>query len=71
MKVIVEREIDLEWLIQQLDDRSKMNPVGMNGYEVTVNKQLLRDAHDVIVQFRKETPNIEINTNGISHTYRT
>lgn len=71
MKVKVEREINLDWLIKQLDDRSKMNAVGMNGYEVCVNKQLLRDAHDVIVQFVNEKPEIRIDANGVSHTYRT
>ena len=54
MKVTVEREVNLDRLIEQLDVKSQINPDGMAGYEVVVDKQLLIDAHDVIVQFRKE-----------------
>lgn len=55
MKVNVEREVDLNWLIEQLDAKSQINYNGMAGLEVRVDKQLLRDTHDVIVQFREES----------------
>ena len=51
MKVNVEREIDLNRLLINLNDKSQCKDPGMAGYEVTVSKQLLRDAHDVIKQF--------------------
>lgn len=54
MRVNVEREVDLNSLIKQLDNKSQTNPDGMTEYKVMVDKQLLRDAHDVIVQFKKE-----------------
>lgn len=54
MKVKVEREVNLNWLLKQLDNKSQVHPNGMAGYEVRVDKQLLRDAHDVIVQLREE-----------------
>ena len=54
MKVNVERDIDVEQLLINLDSKSQCKRVGMAGYEVTVDKQLLRDAHDVIAQLIKE-----------------
>ena len=54
MKVNVEREIDLNRLLINLNDKSQCKDPGMAGYEVTVSKQLLRDAHDVIAQFMNE-----------------
>ena len=51
MKVNVEREIDINRLITNLNEKSQCKDPGMAGYEVTVSKQLLRDAHDVIKQF--------------------
>ena len=54
MKVKVEREVDIDWLLNQLDNKSQVHPNGMAGYEVRVDKQLLRDAHDVIIQLREE-----------------
>lgn len=54
MKVNIERDIDVEQLLINLDSKSQCKRVGMAGYEVTVDKQLLRDAHDVIAQFMKE-----------------
>ena len=51
MKVNVEREVDLNRLLINLNEKSQCKNPGMAGYEVTVSKQLLRDAHDVIVQF--------------------
>lgn len=51
MKVNVEREIDLNRLLINLNEKSQCKDPGMAGYEVTVSKQLLRDAHDVIKQF--------------------
>ena len=51
MKVKVERDVNLERLLIELDKRSQCNSNGMAGYDVNVEKQLLRDAHDVIQQF--------------------
>lgn len=51
MKVNVEREVDLNRLLINLNEKSQCKNPGMSGYEITVSKQLLRDAHDVIVQF--------------------
>ena len=51
MKVNVEREVDLNRLLINLNEKSQCKNSGMAGYEVTVSKQLLRDAHDVIAQF--------------------
>ena len=51
MKVNVEREVDLNRLLINLNEKSQCKNPGMAGYEVTVSKQLLRDAHDVITQF--------------------
>ena len=51
MKVNVEREVDLNRLLINLNEKSQCKNPGMAGYEVTVSKQLLRDAHDVIAQF--------------------
>lgn len=57
MKVNVEREVDIERLLINLNEKSKCTSVGMAGYEVTVNKQLLRDAHDVIKQLIEDKNN--------------
>lgn len=65
MKVKVEREVNLDWLIKQLDQKSRIDPKGMGGYEVRVEKQLLRDAHDVIVQLRNEKPNITLSPHSL------
>ena len=54
MKVNIERDIDVEQLLINLDSKSQCKRVGMAGYEVLVDKQMLRDAHDVIAQFVKE-----------------
>lgn len=54
MKVNIEREVDIERLLINLNERSLCKDPGTAGYEVTVNKQLLRDAHDVIAQFVKQ-----------------
>ena len=51
MKVNVEREVDLNRLLINLNEKSQCKNPGMAGYEATVSKQLLRDAHDVIAQF--------------------
>jgi len=48
LKVNIEREVDVDRLLMNLNERSLCKDPGMAGYEVTVNKQLLRDAHDVI-----------------------
>ena len=50
MKVNIEREVDLNKLLINLK-KSQCKNHGTTGYEVTVSKQLLRDAHDVIIQF--------------------
>lgn len=57
MKVNVEREVDIERLLINLSEKSKCTSVGMAGYEVTVSKQLLRDAHDVIKQLMSDKDN--------------
>ncbi len=69
MKVNVEREIDLNRLLINLNEKSQCKDPGIAGYEVTVSKQLLRDAHDVISQFIKERPDITFNTNGVNFIY--
>lgn len=51
-------------------EKSQCKNPGMAGYEVTVSKQLLRDAHDVIAQFIKERPDITLDINGINLIYR-
>lgn len=55
MKVNIERDIDIERLLINLNEKSKCSSVGMAGYDVTVSKQMLRDAHDVIKQLTTET----------------
>lgn len=70
MKVKVEREVNLDWLLKQLDQKSRVHPQGMGGYEVLVDKQLLRDAHDVIAQFRNEKPDYIVDGEGIKLIYR-
>ena len=54
MKVNIEREVDIDRLLINLNEKALCKDPGMAGYEVTVNKQLLRDAHDVIAQFIKQ-----------------
>lgn len=56
MKVNIERDIDVNQLLINLNSKSQCKSVGMAGYEVTVNKQMLRDAHDVIAQLMKNPP---------------
>lgn len=51
MKVCVEREVDVQRLLINLNEKSQCKDPGMAGYSVTVDKQLLRDAHDVIVSY--------------------
>lgn len=70
MKVNVEREVDLNRLLINLNEKSQCKDSGMAGYEVTVSKQLLRDAHDVIAQFIKEKPDITFDVNGLNFIYR-
>lgn len=53
MKVNIEREVDIDRVLINLNEKSLCKDPGMTGYEVTVNKQLLRDAHDIIAQFVK------------------
>lgn len=50
MKVTIEREVDIDRLLINLNERSLCKDSGMACYEVAVSKQLLRDAHDVIKQ---------------------
>lgn len=54
MKVNIERDVDVNQLLINLNCKSQCKSVGMAGYEVTIDKQMLRDAHDVIAQFMKE-----------------
>lgn len=54
MKVNIERDVDVNQLLINLNSKSQCKSVGMSGYEVTIDKQMLRDAHDVIAQFMKE-----------------
>lgn len=54
MKVNIERDVDVNQLLINLNSKSQCKSVGMAGYEVTIDKQMLRDAHDVIAQFMKE-----------------
>ena len=71
MKVNVEREVDLNRLLINLNEKSQCKNPGMVGYEVTVSKQLLRDAHDVIAQFINEkTDIITLDINGLNFVYR-
>ena len=70
MKVKVEREVDLNWLIKQLDQKSRVHPQGMGGYEVRVDKQLLRDAHDVIVHLRSQQPIINFSGSSFTLSYK-
>lgn len=58
LKVNIEREVDIKRLLINLNKKSLCKDSGMAGYEVTVNKQLLRDAHDVIAQFIKQRENV-------------
>lgn len=58
MKVNVERDIDINRLLINLNEKSLCKDPGMTGYEVTVSKQLLRDAHDVISQFVKQRESV-------------
>lgn len=53
LKVNVERDVDIQMLLINLNEKSLCKDPGMVGYEVTVNKQLLRNAHDVIKQLYK------------------
>ena len=53
MKVSIERDIDVEQLLINLNSKSQCKSVGMAGYDVVVDKQMLRDAHDVIAQLMK------------------
>jgi hypothetical protein len=53
MKVNIERDIDIEQLLINLNSKSQCKSVGMAGYDVVVAKQMLRDAHDVIAQLMK------------------
>jgi len=71
MKVNIEREVNLDWLLSQLDNKSQVHPDGMGGYEVRVDKQLLRDAHDVIKQFIKMKPDFILEENGYRFVYKT
>ena len=51
MKVKIQREVDVDRLLINLDEKSQCKTVGMCGYDVNVSKQMLRDAHDVILQY--------------------
>lgn len=65
MKVNVEREVDVNRLLINLNEKAQCKDPGMAGYEVTVSKQLLRDAHDVIKQFINNNTQVYIDGSGI------
>ena len=67
LKVNIEREVDIDRLLINLNERSLCKDPGMAGYEVIVNKQLLRDAHDVIAQFVKRYENVINLGNGLHY----
>lgn len=50
MKVEVQREIDVDMLLSKLQEDAMITSIGRAGYEVSVPKQLLQDAHDVICE---------------------
>ena len=50
--------------------KSQCKDPGMAGYEVVVNKQLLRDAHDVIKQFQAMKPDLEVTNEGYKLTHK-
>ena len=52
MRVEVSREVDVDLLLQRLQNEAKITSIGRAGYEVSVPKQLLQDAHDVICELR-------------------
>ncbi len=65
MKVRVERDIDIERLLMNLNNKSQCKDPGMAGYDVTVSKQLLRDAHDVIKQLLSGYSDMVIDVNSV------
>jgi hypothetical protein len=48
MKISVEREVDVDLTLRNLNKYSQCKDPGQAGYTVSVDKQLLRDAHDII-----------------------
>lgn len=60
MKVKVEREVDVNRLLINLNEKSQCKDPGMANYEIIVNKQLLRDAHDVIKQLTIQEEYLDI-----------
>lgn len=60
MKVKVEREVDVNRLLINLNEKSQCKDPGMANYEIIVNKQLLRDAHDVIKQLISQEEYLDI-----------
>ena len=60
MKVKVEREVDVNRLLINLNEKSQCKDPGMANYEIIVNKQLLRDAHDVIKQLINQEEYLDI-----------
>lgn len=61
MKIKVEREIDVDRLLINLDIKSQCKEPGIASYDVTVNKQILRDAHDVIVELMNQKMGFTVN----------
>lgn len=68
MKVHIEREVDVQRLLINLNEKSHCKDPGMAGYSVTVDKQLLRDAHDVIATFVQKSSVIATTTSGETHS---
>lgn len=50
MKVEVQREINVDMLLSKLQENAKITSMVRAGYRVSVPKQLLQDAHDVICE---------------------
>lgn len=63
MKVRVEKDIDVDRLLTDLESKLQCKSPDIHGHEVKVEKWLLKDARDVIVELmrsRKELPKYKI-----------
>ena len=58
LNVKVEREVDVSRLLIDLNEKSRCCDPGMAGYDVCVNKQMLRDAHDTIEELWARVGNL-------------
>lgn len=48
MKVVSEREVDIELTLSELKKKAEISKIGKAGYETMVDKQLLQNAYDII-----------------------